>query len=373
MRGANGALLDQALLLWFPGPASATGEDVAELHVHGGRAVVSALLAALGSMANLRLAEAGEFTRRAFANGRIDLAEAEGLADLIAAETESQRQSALALAEGGLGRQVRDWQKRLLDLSAQIEADLDFSDEGDVGEGGAVTAKPVLDTLRTEIGVLLDAPGAERLRDGVRVVLAGPPNSGKSSLFNYLCDREAAIVSHVAGTTRDRIEAHVALDGVPFVLIDTAGLRDSDDLVEAEGIARARAALADADLVLWLGTAQDLPEGAIPVAGKADLVPPQSGWPASAVTGEGIAALKAEILRRARELLPRPGALALNRRHKAILAEAMAELDAACEADDPLIIAEHLRAVRGQFDRLTGRAGVEDMLDALFGSLCIGK
>lgn len=372
LRDVGGELLDHALILWFPGPATATGEDLAEFHLHGGRAVVASALAAIGNFDGLRPATPGEFTRRAFENGRIDLAEAEGLADLLAAETESQRQSALALAEGGLGRRVGAWQKALLHLSARIEAALDFSDEDDAGEVEGVHDE--LGGLAGEMAALLAEPGAERLRNGVRVVLAGPPNSGKSSLFNILADREAAIVSDIAGTTRDRIEAVVALNGVPLVLIDTAGLRESDDAIESIGVARAEDAVASADLVLWLGQASDAPQGAIIVAAKADLLGgSRSGLPVSAVTGEGVAALKKELLDRARDMLPRPGALALNRRHKAILAEVRDSLEQAAREADPLIVAEHLRQARNHLDHLTGRSGVEDMLDALFGSMCIGK
>jgi tRNA modification GTPase len=371
LRNEQGALLDQALILWFPGPATATGEDLAELHLHGGRAVVAAVLGAIGQVGGVRLAEAGEFTRRAFENGRIDLSEAEGLADLLASETEAQRRSAMALAEGGLGRRVALWQKALLRLSARLEAALDFSDEDDVGEVEGVHGDVA--ALAREMASLLAEPGAERLRDGVRIVLAGAPNSGKSSLFNILADRDVAIVSDMAGTTRDRIEALVALDGVPLVLIDTAGLRESDDAIEAIGVARAEEAMASADLILWLGDASDAPVGAIVVAAKSDLGNLQPGLPVSAETGEGIAALKDELLKRAREILPRPGALALNRRHKAILLEVRDSLDHAANALDPLIVAEHLRQARNALDHLTGRAGVEDMLDALFGSMCIGK
>lgn len=367
----HGTLLDHALILWFSGTKTATGENLAELHLHGGRAVVSSVLEALQQVPGLRPAVAGEFTRRAFENGRIDLSEAEGLADLLAAETESQRQSALTLAEGGLGRKVEIWQSGLLGLSAQVEAALDFSDEDDVGDASAVRAH--LATLADEMASLLAEPGAERLRDGIRVVLAGPPNSGKSSLFNVLVDREAAIVSDIAGTTRDRIEAVVAMNGVPFVLIDTAGLRESDDAIEAIGVARAEDALASADVVLWLGEEKTTPSGGLLVAAKSDLDAGRPGLPVSVVSGEGIAQLKSDLLARARGLLPKPGALALNRRHKSILRAVGDSLARAAAEDDLLIVAEHMRHARSELDRLTGRSGVEDMLDALFGSMCIGK
>jgi tRNA modification GTPase len=368
----GGIVLDQALLLWFPGPASVTGEDLAELHLHGGRATVAAVLDVLGRIDGLRPATAGEFTRRAFENGRIDLAEAEGLADLLAAETEGQRQSALALAEGELGRQVTLWQTALLRISALVEATLDFSDEGDVGETGFYR-QPLVELVEA-LEAMLASPPAERLKDGVRVVLAGPPNSGKSSLFNRLIDRDGAIVSDIAGTTRDRIEAPVVIAGVPLLLIDTAGLRDeTNDAIEAIGIARAGEAIAVADILLWLGDADDAPHEAMIVAAKADLGGHRTGLPVSVVTGEGIESLKQAIVTRAKTLLPKPGALALNARHRTILGEVRAELSAAYASADGLLTAEHLRLARAQLDRITGKSGVEDMLDTLFGAFCIGK
>ena len=338
-----------------------------------GRAVVAAALAALGGLAGLRPATAGEFTRRAFLNGRIDLAQAEGLSDLLSAETESQRQSALVLAEGGLGARVAQWQQAVLRASAFIEAELDFGDEDDVSSSdGRVEA--LLDTLVTEMAALQASPPAERLRDGVRVVLAGPPNEGKSSLFNALIGRHAAIVTDIPGTTRDRIEAPVVLDGVPLLFIDTAGLRDeSADAVEAIGIARTGEALAAADIILWLGEAGAAPADAVLIAAKADLGRARPGLAVSAMTGDGMEALRSTLLDRARSLLPRPGALALNARHRAIIAEVLEELGHARAAQDMLIRAEHLRLARSRLDALTGRAGVEDMLDALFGAFCIGK
>lgn len=368
----SGGALDQALTLWFPGPATATGEDVAELHLHGGRAVVAAVLDALARCADLRPARAGEFTRRSFENGRIDLAEAEGLSDLLAAETESQRRAALLLAEGGLGRLVSRWQARVLTLAAQVEAALDFSDEDDVSFDQAALRSD-LAALHDEISAHRIAPPAERLRDGVRIVLAGPPNAGKSSLFNALIDRDAAIVSEVEGTTRDRIEAPVVVDGVALLLIDTAGLRESDDAIETLGIARTQAALAEADLILWLGDASACPSGAILVAAKADLFAERPGLAVSVQSGEGLPALRAALVSAARTLLPAPDAIALNARHRALLAEIDLALANAIAQHDLLIIAEELRQVRSALDAITGRAGVEDMLDALFGNFCIGK
>lgn len=371
----SGALLDHGLALWFPGPRTATGEDLAELHVHGGRAVVAALLATIGEIDGTRPGEAGEFTRRAFANGCIDLSEAEGLVDLLAAETELQRQSALALAEGGLGRQVNRWQAELLRISAALEAALDFSDEGDVPPAAEDGQQNSITNLANEIITLLAEPGAERLRDGVRVVLAGPPNSGKSSIFNYLANRDAAIVSEIAGTTRDRIEAPVAIDGVPLILIDTAGLRESDDAIEAMGVTRAEEAISSADILLWLGDVADIPDGAIQLATKSDLHEGTArvGLATSVRSGDGLALLRREIVDRARASLPKSGALALNQRHRSILADVLAALDLASREADFIIVAEHLRQARNDLNRLTGKAGVEDMLDALFGAMCIGK
>lgn len=371
-RGVDGATLDDGLALWFPGPATATGEDLAELHLHGGRAVVAAVLAALGGIPGCRMAEAGEFTRRAFENGRIDLTEAEGLAGLLAAETELQRRSALALAEGGMGQLVASWEVTLLRESARLEALLDFSDEGDVADDLPDTAP--LQGLADEMAALLASPPAERLRDGVKVVLGGPPNAGKSSLFNVLIDRDAAIVTDIAGTTRDRIEAPVSLDGVPLLFVDTAGLHeDAADAVEAIGMARSSEALDAADIVLWLGDASTVPPGAILVASKADIVPRGEGLLVSVRTGEGLAELRSAILARAKTLLPQPGALALNARHRTIVAEVAVLVAEATASNDALIRAEQLRVARTVLDRLTGRSGVESMLDALFGAFCIGK
>jgi tRNA modification GTPase len=369
-------LLDRALALRFPAPATATGEDLVELHLHGGRAVIAGVLAALQSRDGLRAAEPGEFTRRAFESGRIDLAEAEGLADLLEAETLSQRDAALALASGALSRKVADWHARLLASSAALEAVLDFSDEGEVGESMPPGWAETLSVLVREIYAALAAPTAERLRDGIRTVIAGPPNAGKSSLLNALVGREAAITSAIPGTTRDLVEAPVAIAGTPFLLIDTAGLRESGDEIEAIGIGRARNVLAGADLILWLGEEAPEDDRIIFVQPKSDLALPAMADGAvrvSAVTGEGLEALTSRLLDRARALLPKPGEAVLNARHRAALVEALEPLDAATSLDDPLIAAELLRLARAALDRVTGRSGVENMLDALFGRFCIGK
>ncbi|HEY0326701.1 MAG TPA: tRNA uridine-5-carboxymethylaminomethyl(34) synthesis GTPase MnmE [Allosphingosinicella sp.] len=374
---ADGELLDNALALFFPGPNSSTGEDIVELHLHGGRAVVNAVLAALARDPRLRAAEAGEFTRRAFANGRIDLAEAEGLADLLAAETEAQRRSAMLLAGGTLSREVHGWTNEILRLSAAVEALLDFADEGDVDEGLPAQWHADLQGLTRALEVALRRPSAERLRDGIRVVFAGPPNAGKSTLFNRLVGREAAITHEIAGTTRDLIEAPVAIGGLPFLMIDTAGLRSSADAVETIGVDRARSALDAADMVLWLGSPSEAPRhhDVIRVQSRCDVqaIDSKADFGVSGKTGEGTDALLAELLRRARAMLPATGEAALHARHREALQEALSVLQGADASEDLLIVAEDLRRARAALDRVTGRAGVEDMLDTLFGRFCIGK
>lgn len=375
LHAADGEKLDEALVLWLPGPANATGEDSAELHCHGGRAVVAAVCGALAALPGLREAEPGEFTRRAFANGRMDLAQAEALGDLLAAETELQRRVAQAGVGGALSTRVEQWRARLLNLSAMVEATLDFADEDDVG-GLSERFFGELEALRGELAEALARPRAERLREGVRVVIGGPPNSGKSSLFNALIGEGAAIVSPLVGTTRDVIERPVAFDGVPLVLVDTAGLRDAHaDPIEAIGIARAQAQLGRADLVLWLGEEGKGPADCIEIDPRCDLSSaPRKTNPAhrvSSTTGEGLALLEADLVERARALLPKPGDSAINDRQALLLGDALAALRQ--QSADLLIAAESLRAARVAFDRLLGRAGVDDMLDSLFGRFCIGK
>src|SRR5438445_743048 len=304
--------IDDAVVLWFPGPASATGEDVAEFHVHGGRAVLAALFAALPAFEDVRPAEPGEFTRRAFENGKLDLTEAEGLDDLIHANTDRQRRQALRQLKGLLGDKARDWRTRIIEASALIEAGIDFSDEGDVPAELIAPALAKVKALLTEIEEVLAGQGrSERLRDGLVVAIAGPPNVGKSTLMNQLARREVAIVSPHAGTTRDVIEVQLDLDGYPVTVIDTAGIRETDDPVEQEGVRRARARAAEADLVLWLADAQhdDHPrEGAAPVwmvRNKIDLdavgsvLRQQSGrgeFRISASRGDGIQELIASLV-----------------------------------------------------------------------------
>ncbi len=378
---ASGELLDRVLVLSFPGPRSASGEDLVELHLHGGRAVVRAVESALGAISGLRPAEPGEFTRRALHHGRLDLSEAEGLGDLLMAETEAQRRMAVRVAEGGVRRQVEDWAQQLLGIAAQVEAQLDHSDEDDVADGAETLGglHSAAAALAWDIAQMTDRPPVERLRDGLRVVFAGPPNAGKSTLFNAMAGREAAIVSAVAGTTRDRIEAPVVRGGTAWLLIDTAGLAEQTaDPIEAIGIDRARAALAEADIVLWLG--EDSPpthSTALWVHARADTQdgrdPLARDVSVSAATGAGIDALWARLDRLAEDLLPPPDALAFNRRQRGLAEIARAALEAAAAQHDLLLFAEELRAARRAFDAITGRADVEAVLDALFSRFCIGK
>ena len=377
LRDQDGSVLDDALVLRFDGPASSTGENIVEFQCHGGRAVVDALLRELGRVEGLRTAQPGEFTRRAFENGRIDLTEAEGLADLIEAETESQRKAALAIAEGGLRAQVEQWQRKVLDLSARAEAAIDYAEDEDVGVDPAL-ARDCGD-LASELKAWLERPRIEPLKDGVRVVVAGPPNVGKSSLINAIAGQERAIVTDTPGTTRDHIEVPLALDGMPILLTDTAGLRESDEVVERIGIDRARSLVESADVLVWLGEPDEAPRHPrlIRVHARSDLAgrheAPASSIAVSSVTGEGLNSLLAHVAELTRTLLPAEDAIALNRRQASELAEAHGALDAAAPTTDFVLLAEHLRSARAAFDRLTGQAGVEDVLDALFGRFCLGK
>lgn len=372
-------ILDRALILWLPGPGTATGEDVAEFHLHGGRAVVASVLAALGALPGLRVAEPGEFTRRAFSNGKLDLAQAEGLADLLAAETEAQRRQALRQAEGGLGRLVGGWRERLLGLAARAEAAIEFAEDEDDVPALAPGDLAGMASLAADMEAALRQPPAERLRDGVRIVVAGPTNAGKSSLINVIAGREAAIASPIAGTTRDLIEIPLAIGDMPCLLIDSAGLREGGGQIEQIGMARARTAIESADLILWLGPPDRCPDRdrSILVQSKADLGKPPGGGTVdvatSTVTGEGLDALRGLLESRVRTLLPPADGIALNARHRERIAEAAEELRAAAGQYDILFAAEHLRQARIALDRITGRAGVEEMLDALFGRFCIGK
>jgi tRNA modification GTPase len=367
-------MLDEALVLRFDGPASSTGEDSVEFQCHGGRAVVDALLGALAAVEGLRLAEPGEFTRRAFENGRIDLTEAEGLADLIEAETESQRKAALALAEGGLTKQIAEWQERLLALSALAERAIDYDEDDSAVDPGLSRD---CGALAEELEAWLGRPRIEPLKDGVRVVVAGPPNAGKSSLVNAIAGQERVIVTDIPGTTRDHIEVPMALGGVPILLTDTAGLREAEDQVETIGVERAHALVEAADVLVWLGDPNESPAHArlIRVQAKADLGgnAPAGSVAVSAKTGEGLKALLGRIGDEAKALLPGEDAISLNRRQAAEIEDATGSLRAAAMATDVVLAAENLRSARAAFDRLTGRAGVEDVLDALFSRFCLGK
>jgi tRNA modification GTPase len=372
----SGELLDDALVLRFDAPASSTGEDVVEFQCHGGRAVIDALLAALGELDGLREARPGEFTRRAFENGRIDLTEAEGLADLIEAETESQRKAAIALAEGGLRKHIAMWQERLLRLSARAERAIDYDEEDEPVDRSLLNECEV---LADELRQWLARPRVELLKDGVQVVVAGPPNAGKSSLINAIVGEERVIVTDVPGTTRDHIDVPLSLAGVPVRLTDTAGLRETGDRVEAIGVERASHLVEAADVLVWLGDAGAAPPHPrlITVHAKADLpergVAPPGSVAVSSVIGRGIAELLRQVEDLARSILPGEGAIALNRRQAFHLDEAAAALESAAASNDHLFVAEELRMARSAFDRLTGRAGVEDVLDALFGRFCLGK
>lgn len=371
----SGELLDEALVLRFDAPGTATGENIVEFQCHGGRAVVNALLSTLSGMPGLRQAEPGEFTRRAFENGRIDLTEAEGLADLLEAETDSQRRAALVLAEGGLKKQIGAWQEQLLALCARAERTIDYDEDDE-----AIDPVLVRDcaALAGELSEWLDRPRVEPLKDGVLVVVAGPPNAGKSSLINAIAGEERTIVTDVPGTTRDHIEVPLSLRGVPIRLTDTAGLRETDDHVEAIGVRRAAKLVEASDVLIWLGEAGDAPDHTriLKVQAKADLPgrdSPEGSMAVSVVSGAGLPQLLEAIEHLSRSVLPADDAIALNRRQASHIAEACEALVAAARMPDPVLLAEHLRIARGAFDRLTGRAGVEDVLDALFGRFCLGK
>lgn len=375
----DGETIDNALVLVFPGPASATGEDLVELHLHGGLAVVRAIEIALTSSPGVRRAEPGEFTRRALTNGRIDLTQAEALADLLAAETEAQRRGAALVADGMLRRNIDAFERDLLAIAARVELLLDFDDEFDAGTFALANVRDDIGALERRLRLWLAQPTSGPLHRGFNVVLAGRPNVGKSTLMNVLAGRDAAIVSPIAGTTRDRIEQRVVHDGVPITLIDTAGLtEDRFDPIEAIGVERAHQAIAMADVLLWLDDAAPPPRvDALWLFARADLpgreIAPAGRVAVSAQSGEGIERLwRAMHERLARKLPPLDGT-ALNDRQHVEMREAATALGDARGTSDMILVAEHLRAARSAFDRVTGRSGTEAMLDALFGRFCIGK
>jgi tRNA modification GTPase len=378
-------IIDEALALFFPGPASETGEDVAELQLHGGRAVVAAVFAALSQMEGLRPAEPGEFTRRAFENGKLDLTKVEGLADLIFAETEAQRRQALRQLAGLLGDRAENWRKRLIEVLALVEAGIDFSDEADVASDVTERSRAAARELASEVeSALADARRGERLREGLVVAIAGPPNAGKSTLLNRLARREAAIVSPHAGTTRDVIEVHLDLGGYPVTLLDTAGIRETDDPVEREGVARAKARASSADLILWVddtaapaARAKGPPRWA--VKNKIDISGSRPGgqdasFAISATTGAGVDELVAALSAFADKTFgQREPALVTRERQRRLLQDCSAALKRALVTDADDLVAEELRAAANSLGRLTGRIDVEDVLDVIFRDFCIGK
>jgi tRNA modification GTPase len=379
LRGEDGTVLDQALVLWLPGPGTYTGEDSAELHLHGGRAVIEAVAAVLVAR-GLRPADPGEFTRRAFLNGRMDLLEAEAVHDLIAAETEAQRRQALRQMDGALGAIYRDWADRLRGVLAYQEALIDFPDE-DLPPDVEARLLATLGDIRREIAAHLDdRRRGEKLRDGLFFAITGAPNVGKSTLINALAERDVAIVSPIPGTTRDVLETRVILGGVPVTLVDTAGLRETSDPIEAEGVRRARARMEDADLVLTLIEAREAISESVPpgllILTKVDLAPGASGGDVriSVVTGEGMATLRDRLSETARAMTENNGPPALTQaRHRSALQDAAAHLEAAEQADLPELRGEDLRLALRSLGRITGHVGVEDILDTVFFRFCIGK
>jgi tRNA modification GTPase len=436
LRGRDGEILDHALALWFPGPHSETGEDVVELQLHGGRAVIAAVFGALSEVAGLRPAEAGEFTRRAFANGKLDLTAVEGLADLVMAETEGQRRQAFRQMAGALGNRAENWRAQLIQALALVEARIDFADEADVPQDLVTPALQIARSLEGEIAsALADGGRGERLREGLVIAIAGPPNAGKSTLLNRIAQREAAIVSPYAGTTRDIIEVHLDLAGLPVTLVDTAGIRQTNDPVELEGVRRAQERASSADLVLWVVDAGgSLAERSSPKAeesrgaprawlirNKIDLIQRDKSrneldsqnnrnnepglrtneslrnmvskkltdknefefnwneleFDISAVTGQGLPQLLAHVTHYTEHFLwGAESALVTRERHRCSLGEVLAALRRALGSKisgQEDLLAEELRIAARALGRLTGRVDVEDILDVIFRDFCIGK
>jgi tRNA modification GTPase len=396
----TGETLDQALVLWFPSPSSFTGEDVAELHIHGGSAVIAAVMEAIGSLSGMRMAEAGEFTRRAFYNGKLDLTGIEAVSDLVDAQTEAQRKQALVQMGGGFSDVLENLRYQLIHILAYIEASIDFSDEDDVGENVNDQMLENIRLLKNEIDTLLeDGKSGERVREGLQVVIAGPPNAGKSSLLNSLAKRDVAIVSNQAGTTRDVIDVYLDLGGFPVMVCDTAGLRDIGDSVEEEGVRRARGRIDSADVILWTtdGTiaeeaydfAIDSGQYLIRVRNKCDLdsieIPTMTSYPdienlgvvtISARTGEGLERLMENITKIATQLQSGgERALITRARHREALKHATGALSAVLENPHQAVelVAENLRICARELGRITGSVDVEDLLDVIFRDFCIGK
>ncbi|MCX7323819.1 MAG: tRNA uridine-5-carboxymethylaminomethyl(34) synthesis GTPase MnmE [Hyphomicrobiales bacterium] len=381
----TGARIDECVAVLFAGPHSATGEDVLELHVHGSPAVITAVLALLPTLANgIRLAEPGEFTRRSLFNGKLDLLQVEALGELLAAETDAQLHQAQRQLSGELGRIARRWADQLVLARSWLEAELDFSDEGDVDTGAAGRARQGILVLREEVGAILAGEGhGRRIREGFSVVIAGRPNAGKSSLLNALVKRDVAIVSDQPGTTRDIIETPVSLGGWPVVYVDSAGIQETSDLIEREGVRRALARVQDADLVISVFS-HDIPElavltegqfGMVRVYSKADLG--GSGQPGvvqvSSLTGEGLDLLKREIIQRLGASGPAEASLVSRERQRRCLGEMLDSLDRALLAALPELAAEDLRGASAALSRLVGQTDLDTVLDRLFEGFCIGK
>ncbi len=384
--------IDDALALWFQGPRSETGEDMVELHLHGGRAILARVFAVLGTLPGFRPAEAGEFTKRAVLNGKMDLSHAEGLGDLVSAETEAQRRQAMRQYEGALSKKVEAWRERLIEAMALIEANLDFSDEADVPENLIAPAAEAGRAMLLEIeAALADARRGERLREGFSVAITGAPNAGKSTLLNVLAQRDVAIVSDIPGTTRDALEVALDLNGVPVVLVDTAGIRDTADPIEQEGVRRAMKRAESADLVLLLEAAngETISLTAQPhqtiwrIRTKADLIDsdskrplsPQGSLSISARTGAGIDELLRRLSKEAERFAGEP-ALVTRERQRVALREAAERISSALSLAKPgqeELFAEELRLAARALGRITGRVDVEDVLDKIFSSFCIGK
>ena len=381
----TGARIDDCVAVLFAGPHSATGEDVLELYVHGSPAVITAVLALLPTLANgIRLAEPGEFTRRSLFNGKLDLLQVEALGDLLAAETDAQLHQAQRQLSGELGRIARRWVDQLVLARSWLEAELDFSDEGDVDAGAVGRARQAICVLREEVGAILAAEGhGRRIREGFSVVITGRPNAGKSSLLNALAKRDVAIVSDQPGTTRDIIESPVSLGGWPVVYVDSAGIQETSDPIEREGVRRALSRVQDADLVISVFS-HDVPELALLTAGqlgivrvysKADLgAPGQPGAvQVSSVTGEGLDLLKFEIIRRLSASGPAEASLVSRERQRRCLGEMLDSLDRALVAALPELAAEDLRSASAALSRLVGQTDLDTVLDRLFEGFCIGK
>jgi len=378
---ATGETLDRGIALFFPGPASSTGEDYAELQLHGGRAVVEGTLAALQRLPGLRPAEPGEFARRGFANGKLDLSQAEALADLIDAQTQAQRRQALRIAGGALRHKVEGWRGALIEALALLEAELDFSDEADVQAFSPARLDALLSSLAEDMRAALRlAPASERMRDGFTVMILGRPNAGKSTLINALTERDLAIVSPIPGTTRDMIEAHLEIGGLPVTLIDTAGLREAAEEIERIGVDRTLARIESADLALWLSDSGEAPlrgdVETIRVATKIDLKrAPVGAIGICALSGEGLETLAAAIEARARARLGDGSeALIVRDRHRLALEQAVEGIEAVTARQAPLELqAEELRRAARALGRIVGVADVEEVLDVVFSRFCIGK